>query len=244
MTVVFSVSMIHAAIAFAGEKITLNKGIEFERLTEHIWLHTTYTDYPGYGRTPANGLIVVDGATAAMIDTPWNDEQTGLIFDWAEQTLHVAIKHIIVGHAHEDCLGGLAEAHRRGAASYSLDRTQKLAKSAGYAIPQKGFAESLTVTLEKTELILNYFGGGHTVDNIVVWIPSEKTLFGGCLVKAAGSKNLGNTADADLKGWPETVKKVIAAFPDAEIIVPGHGAPGGQELLTLTLALSEAALQK
>lgn len=224
----------------AVQPVHVSEDIELRQLAEHVWLHTTYIEYPGYGRIPANGLIVIDGASAAMIDTPWNDEQTSLLCDWMSQHLNATIQHVIVGHSHEDCLGGLAEPHRRGATSYALDLTQEKAKNEGLPVPQTIFSESLSVMVGDTELVLRYFGGGHTVDNIVVWLPESKILFGGCLIKAANAKNLGNTKEADVESWPGTVQKVIDAFPEAKIVVPGHGHYGGQELLSHTIALCHA----
>jgi metallo-beta-lactamase class B len=84
-----------------------------------------------------------------------------------------------------------------------------------------------------------YFGAAHTTDNIVVWIPTEQILFAGCMAKSLNSQNLGNTADGDLKAYPETLRKVIAKFPDARIVIPGHGQYGGIEVLKHTLQLAE-----
>lgn len=223
----------------AMRHVKLSNDIELQQLTEHVWLHTTYIDYPGYGHIPANGLIVVDGTTAAMIDTPWNNEQTGTVLDWVTQEFHATIDHAIVGHSHDDCMGGLAEAHRHGATSYALDLTVEKAIQGNLPIPQHTFLDSMTITVGDIELALWYFGGGHTEDNIVVWIPAEKVLFGGCLIKSANAKNLGNVQEADLQSWPKTVQKVIDAFPDADIVVPGHGRHGGTELLSHTLTLAE-----
>jgi len=44
-----------------------------------------------------------------------------------------------------------------------------------------------------------YPGGGHTADNIVLWFPSKKILFGGCMLKDSNSKSLGNLSDAKLE---------------------------------------------
>lgn len=54
------------------------------------------------------------------------------------------------------------------------------------------------------------------------------------MVKELGSKTPGNTTDADLAEWPNTIRKVIAAFPSVEIVIPGHGPAGGPELLKQT----------
>jgi hypothetical protein len=73
--------------------------------------------------------------------------------------------------------------------------------------------------------------------NIVAWLPMEKILFGGCLVKSLDSNSLGNTKDGDLAAYPATLRKVEAAYPRARIVVPGHGACGGPELIEHTLQL-------
>jgi metallo-beta-lactamase class B len=70
------------------------------------------------------------------------------------------------------------------------------------------------------------------MDNIVVWIPAEKVLFPGCLVKEVNAKGLGNTVDGDLKAYPRTIENLLQKFPDAKIVIPGHGAFGGTELIT------------
>jgi hypothetical protein len=64
---------------------------------------------------------------------------------------------------------------------------------------------------------------------------SEKNLFGGCMLKDAQSKGLGNLSDAVVEDWPKTIKKVIAKFPTAEIVIQWHGQTGEKDVLTHTL---------
>ena len=93
-----------------------------------------------------------------------------------------------------------------------------------------------------TEIRCYYFGGGHSEDNIAVWIPSAKLLFAGCMVKEMAAQNAGNLSDAVPAAWPATLDSLLVRFPDARIVVPGHGTPGGPELIRHTQALlSEAA---
>ena len=84
---------------------------------------------------------------------------------------------------------------------------------------------------------LSFLGGGHTIDNIVAWIPAMKILFGGCLVKSLNARNLGNTKEADLMSYPATLKKVREKYSEAKIVIPGHGQPGGIELIDHTIKL-------
>ena len=41
-----------------------------------------------------------------------------------------------------------------------------------------------------------------------------------------------------MRAWPGTMEKALAAFPAARIVVPGHGQPGGLELLRHTRDLA------
>ena len=221
----------------ARAKIVLGEDLQLEPLTHDIWRHVSYTQLPSFGFTPANGLIVCAGHEAVLVDTPWNDDQTARLCDWASRELDARVTAVIVTHAHGDCIGGLHEAHRRGAHSYALDKSVPIARTRGDEIPQNTFTETETLEISGKILELRYVGAGHTVDNIVVWIPDEKLLFGGCLVRSATANSLGNTAEADLVAWPATIRNLRQRYQEANLIVPGHGAPGGLKMLSRTLEL-------
>ena len=57
------------------------------------------------------------------------------------------------------------------------------------------------------------------------------------MVKSMNSSGLGNLSDANTQQWPLTLQKVKNKFPEAEIVIPGHGAFGGTELIDHTLNL-------
>jgi metallo-beta-lactamase class B len=206
-------------------------------ITSHVWRHTTYKEFPQWGKVPANGLVVVNNGDAIMIDTPWNDSQTAELLDLIQDKLNASVSKVIVTHFHEDCMGGLGEMHRREIESYSSSLTKVFTAEKKLPLPQIGFQTRLTMSYANITLEASYFGGGHTHDNIVVYIPEENVLFGGCLIKAADAKNIGNRSDADMQAWPETLKKVYAAYPSDIIVVPGHGEIGGRDLIEHTFRL-------
>ena len=219
------------------DTIKLARDVEVRQLADGVWLHTTYYDIDGYENVPANGIIVIDSNEAIMIDLPWTDEQTGVLFDWVTKKQNAAIKKVAPTHWHIDCAGGLAEAHRRQAESFALDKTVELLKSNNKPAPVNWFTDRLSLSCGKIRVDLAYFGPGHTVDNIVAWVPVKKILFGGDLVRARNARNLGNVTEADVESWPKTLKKVKEVFPDAKIVVSGHGQPDGMELIDQTIRL-------
>ena len=218
-------------------EIRISEDVIVRRLDDGTWLHTTYYDISGLRNVPANGLIVIDGKHAMMIDLPWTDKQTGVLFDWVLKEHGAEVEKVVPTHFHIDCAGGLAEAHRKRADSFSLEKTAEILERTNKPVPRNWFAERMSLSCGETRVELAFLGGGHTVDNIVAWIPASKILFGGCLVKSLNATNLGNTEEADLVSYPTTLKKVKERYPDAKIVVPGHGRPGGLDLIDHTIGL-------
>ena len=55
-------------------------------------------------------------------------------------------------------------------------------------------------------------------------------------MKATGASE-GNLEDANVNAWPATVAGMKRRFNDAAYVVPGHGKPGGSDLLDYTIEL-------
>ena len=81
-------------------------------------------------------------------------------------------------------------------------------------------------------------GEGHTRDNVVAYVPSDRVLFGGCLIKELGA-NEGYVGDANTEAWSETVARVKRNFPEVQTVIPGHGKIGNAELLDYTILMFE-----
>jgi metallo-beta-lactamase class B len=228
-----------ASEVLPADKQVLRDDLHVEQLGKDVWRHISYKDLPNFGWSPANGLVVLSGKEAALVDMPWSSEQTFALFEWVDKNLGAQIKVRIATHSHDDCMGGLNAAHEHGAKSYALDKTAVLAEENRKEVPQNIFKNSKEIQVGARTLRMHFAGGGHTPDNIVVWIPDERILFGGCLVKSATSKHLGYTKEAVFDQWPKTISVLLEEYSDVRIIVPGHGKPGGDNLLRRTLELLE-----
>ncbi len=237
--VIWTVATVFAAQGREQPTEALSEDLRVERLTDGVWRHIWYRNIEGFGPSSGNGLVVISGEVAALIDTPWTEQQTRDLFRWVSKRLSAEITVVIATHSHPDCLGGLAAAHQLGARSYASKKTAKLARRGGKPIPKTTFKDTLEIEVGSRKLKLHAAGPGHTADNIVVWIPDQEILFGGCLVRSGSSKHLGYTKEADLERWPRTIETLIKEYGTARRIVPGHGAPGDAELLRHTLELLE-----
>jgi len=210
--------------------------LEIHQVADHVYWHLSFLNTESFGKVGCNGMVVVDQNEAIIFDTPTDDASTSELIDWVENELGCEIKAIIPTHFHADCLAGLNVFHQRNIPSYASERTIALAKTQGKTIPENPFTDLLTLPLGSTEVLIDFVGEGHTTDNVIGYFPSEKALFGGCLVKEVDAGK-GNLEDANIGAWPVTISRLKAKYPDTQIVIPGHGQPGGTELLDYTIQL-------
>lgn len=219
-------------------RVKVSERVVVEKLSEGVFIHISYSpaDY-SYPNMPANGLIYESGDGVYVIDTAWNCEQTVGLINWIEKKLKKTIKGFIITHWHVDCMGGIEEVHKRGIKTYALELTGQILKSKNLPVPTNLFKQSIKLGTGTRILNVSFPGRAHTIDNIVVWCPADKILYAGCLLKAVSWKNLGYTKDGDVKEWPGTLKKLLSTYKEAEVVIPGHGAYGGKDVITHTLGL-------
>ncbi|MFK7923616.1 MAG: subclass B1 metallo-beta-lactamase [Bacteroidia bacterium] len=222
--------------------IKIHDDLEVVPVAPNVWLHRSYTTFEPYGRFYSNGMIYVVDGECMVFDTPMSKEITGLLLDWIESEAEWKIKGIVVNHFHADCLGGLELFHERGIPSYAMEQTIALAKADSVSVPRIGMKTKSNLRLNGKKIKLYYPGEAHTKDNMVAWLPKEKLIFGGCMVKSVGAEK-GNLADANVDAWSETIANVKARYPKAKWVIPGHGMYGGTELLDFTIELFGKAKQ-
>jgi len=240
-TIILLLCLVIASANFAQThtQIKVNDDITLVKISDDAFIHISYTSDTNYGRFPSNGLIFINNNEAFLFDTPFTNEQTKDLLDFITDSLKLKVIGFVPNHWHNDCTGGLDYLKRIGVKTYANQLTIDILKQKGQNYPDNGFKDSLQLFLGDKEILCYYLGAAHSMDNIVVWIPSMKILFAGCMAKSINSTNLGNTVDGDLKAYPITIQKVIDKFPDAKMVIPGHGNFGGIELLTHTLKLSK-----
>lgn len=227
-------------LAGAAQTVSLPEQVEVTRLSERVWLHVSRAQIAGFGMVSSNGLIVVRDNEAVLLDTPTTEAQTDVLLSWMADSLRVRPVAFVPNHWHGDCMGGLECLHRIGTVSWAQHRTIELARGYGLSSPENGFGRRKVLWLNDMQIVCRYFGSAHSSDNIVVWIPSERILFAGCMVKETAARTLGNLSEgARPAKYGRTIRRVMRCFPDARIVVPGHGAVGGRELLEHTLRLTK-----
>lgn len=211
-------------------------------IAEGVYLHQSFHQTKEYGVVGSNGLIVIDGNTGFIVDTPWSEADTEKLVHWA-QGKHLQISGSISTHSHDDRTAGIAWLNHHSIPTYATQLTNDILKKEG--------KEQAVNSLKGNQALLAdglvevfYPGAGHTVDNVVVWLPKSHLLFGGCLVRSLESRSLGYTGEARIEQWPATIKQLLSRYPNPKFVVPGHGPMGDKSLLTHTISLASNAQPK
>lgn len=217
-----------------------SKQLKIIKLTDNVYQHVSYKNVEPWGLIGASGLIVINDTAAYLIDTPWTSKGTKQLIDWVEAK-GLTLNSVVVTHFHEDASGDIPLLSDLKIKTYATSLTNKLLESNNKQISSDEISNDEFEFIEGVASVY-YPGAGHTEDNIVVWLPNEKILFGGCFVKSLNNKTLGYTGDADIIAWPNSLQKVINRYPDVNLVIPGHGKIGDISLLTHTKALALSAI--
>ncbi|HUC04076.1 MAG TPA: MBL fold metallo-hydrolase [Acidimicrobiales bacterium] len=94
------------------------------------------------------------------------------------------------------------------------------------------FAERLDLFVDDVKIeLIHLTDAAHTTNDVVAWIPEHRILFSGDLVFNGGTPFV---VMGSVAGSLEALALLRALDP--AVIVPGHGAPGGPELLETPVA--------
>lgn len=223
-------------------KLQADYPVTLSKIADNVWVHTTNYTLPGQNPIPSNGLVVVDGEDVILIDGAWGELATLSLLEKVKAETGIAVTKMVVTHHHMDRTAGVDAAEWQGIQVFTHPDTPVLAAKSGFPVPNTSVA-GLKAPKSRTKVgsvEVAYPGHGHSQENLVVYIPEAGVLYAGCTVRGAGVKSLGNISDADLTKWTESLQWVKATYPEAKIVVPGHGKGANLSLVDATLALINA----
>jgi glyoxylase-like metal-dependent hydrolase (beta-lactamase superfamily II) len=215
----------------------------FDEIAPGVWLHTSWNTLPNGAFFSSNGMVVVGRKRVLMVDTAWD---AGTIKDQTPKLLGLIAAvaegkpiDLFVSHFHDDRLGGIAATAARGIASFAFDRTvQEARRARAGEIDNALRPDAHVFDLGGRAVEVFYPGPGHTIDNAIAYDAQTRVMFGGCLIRAAVTTDLGNTADAVVGEWRLSVARIAERYASLAIVIPGHGRPGDAGLLTHTMELA------
>lgn len=212
--------------------------IEIKKISNNVYVHTTYGKV-GASIYPANGMFLLGKKGAILIDTPWDNNQTRKLLKKIEEDFGKQVKQFIPTHSHRDRIGGIEVLLEKDIPVIMSKKTYSLAKDK-YAlskVKKQRIRKKMKVSLDDISLQVYYPGHGHTIDNLIVYDPKDRILFGGCVIKSMEAQDLGYVGEADLIKWEDSLKGIQKEFKHAQYVIPGHGNVGGLELVSHSMEL-------
>jgi len=129
--------------------------------------------------------------------------------------------------AHERCRDGMETEHPALIAARRRDPVlADLFADAESVPPAVSFSESVAIELGGLEARVLHPGHGHTAGDAIVHLPRESVVVCGDLVSNGYHVNF---EDASIDGFSRGLDRLLAL--GARTNVPGHGAPGGREIV-------------
>jgi metallo-beta-lactamase class B len=236
---------VSAASVAKNQSISNKEGtIVLTPLSNKVWVHTEYKDLGG-GMYPSNGLLIFTSKGIVMVDTSWDESLTAELLDMVKQNFKQNIVKAIITHAHSDRIGGIKVLREHGISAISTPLTANLAVKEGYLPPDPVLDKEVNrLQIGNVKVEAFYPGPAHTEDNIIIWLPQYKIMFGGCMIRSLEVNNLGNLAEANVKEWKQSLQKVMYRYPKSQKVVPGHLSWGDGKLLQHTMDLVNKELEK
>jgi cyclase len=216
------------------------------RLAEDLFVWTLGGE--GIGTSYGANCTAVIGKTAVFLVDPFIAPVFArLVEQKLREKTSVPLRHVLITHHHTDHALGAGWFASRGvevlahpacgqamAAEHpnliaSRRRQPDLADLFGDAepyLPSRTFDEELRLDLGGTEVRVLHPGHNHTRGDMIAHLPEESIVVCGDLVFAGYHVNYEDASAANLDRGLETLRAL-----GARTLVPGHGPPGGTELL-------------
>lgn len=196
--------------------------------------------------------------TVVIASSPRDTVGAEALIAWVFSELAPKKVIVINTHFHADGTGGNAAFKRHHIETWSSDLTRSLylqnadasrideARSATPEMAKRILARAIVpadkIFKAREGLLLNFGGenvevifpgAAHTLDNMAVYLPSRRVLFGGCMVRSGNE--IGPLKQADMDQWDLSVENLQNLHP--AIVIPGHGPVGDAEYLSNTIRL-------
>lgn len=212
--------------------------LKIAQLTGDYFIYTTYHTYEG-NLIPANGMYLVTKAGVVLFDTPWDSTQFQPLLDRIQEQHQQDVTVCIATHWHSDRTEGLEYYREKGIATFTTALTDEWSKKNDKKRAQFLIRQDTTFQVGQYSFETYYPGEGHTADNIILWFPSEKILYGGCLIKGTDAENLGFLGDANIQTYEATLRNVQAKCPNPKHTIVSHSDWKDNSSLEHSIRLAE-----
>ena len=209
--------------------LSLNAQVYLTRFSESVYICEDYY----FARE--NTLVYIGQEYITIIGATWCPESAKALHDSISRIIEKPVLEVINTNYHPDRAGGNPYWKSIGCKIHSTENTFDLMRidwdticnfirNSSPEFPKiplvlPSNVHSGNFKLQEGSIEVLYFGPSHTEDGVFVYLPEEKILYGGCILKPF----LGNLEQSNLKEYPRTLNKLKNSNLDIKTIIAGHG---------------------
>jgi cyclase len=201
--------------AAAGQE---EKVVQVEKLKDNLFMLT------GGG---GNTAVFIQSAGVTVVDTK-NPGWGQPILDKIKELTPKPVTTIVNTHTHGDHVSGnvefpaTVEVIVQENTKTNMEKMGIFPKNDGRGLPKRTFKDRLTVGRGADQIVLYYFGRGHTNGDTMIVFPALRVmhmgdLFPGKQIPIMDANNGGSGVD-----YADTLKKVYGGVKNVDTIIPGH----------------------
>lgn len=184
-----------------------------------------------------NSMVYVGPEHVTIIGATWCPASAKALHDSIGIRTDKPVREVINTNYHPDRAGGNAFWKSIGCEIHATEKTVQLMREqwdsicdfTRTSIPELPEMPLVLPTcthegdfeLQEGKIRVFFLGAAHTEDGVFVYLPDERVLYAGCILKAT----LGNLKQANLEEYPRTLRKLKQLDLDMETVVAGHGTP-------------------
>jgi cyclase len=174
-----------------------------------------------------NTAVFVTTKGVVLVDTK-NPGMGPAIMDQVRSVTDKPVTTIINTHTHADHNGSnehfptAVEIVTQENTKANMEKMTAFQGEKAQFLPDRTFADRLTLNQGPDRVDLYYFGPGHTNGDAIVVFPALSVAHTGDLFARAGTPLIDVKNGGSGIRYPETVKKAAAGIKDVETVIPGH----------------------
>lgn len=201
---------------------------------DYVRIDPTFTIITGGG---GNSGVISSDSLVLVIDTKMDDAARSL-FDTVQRIAGKTPVLVVNTHWHPDHVGGnklFKKEQIVAGGSYGIEDWKK--ESGEETLPGRWVTDELVIPMgTDTAIVFNLAKNVHTPSDVMVYFKQRRILFGGdVILNEQAPALLGN---ASALAYMDVLYDVAVKYP-IKMVVPGHGATGGPEVITNFLAFFE-----
>lgn len=228
--------------SFKPVPIPLAKDLSVTPFSDDTWLWTAMKNPDG--KPPMiNGLLTITDNMVIGVNVPWKAKQADLLAKFCLERIQRRMGKVILTGFYKGRTEAMRKFQDHGVQFDGTLANRSLAQIHQIPGPDQVFTRKRELEIDGRLFQLYNPGPILDQDHVIVYIPHDKVLFLGPLIKAPRAK-LPKLSQIKLDNWEKALRKSQILYPDTKHIIAAKGPIRDQQAVAQTYILIRKAGKK